>query len=181
LLTPAHLDRHSDHVIIHLTLSGAERMPNTASADRSNVEEVASLVPSLLAIAKLVRAVMAINLSELGLQAGQDEVLLAFEKGRPMSAAQLAEKLGVRPDTASKLLQRLVQQRLAMRVENMIDARSIVVVITASGLELQAQIRKMMAAIDSKLGSAGEIRTVYPQIEQLNLRLTHMLTPHSRA
>ena len=153
-------------------------MPTTASADRSDAEEVASLVPSLLAISKLVRAVMAINLSELGLQPGQDEVLLAFEKGRPMSTPQMAERLGVRPDTAAKLLARLVQQRLAMRVENMIDARSMIVVITASGLELQGRIREMMAGIDSKLGDTGDIRTMYPQIEQLNQRLARLLTPH---
>jgi DNA-binding MarR family transcriptional regulator len=153
-------------------------MPTTASADRSEAEEVASLVPSLLAISKLVRAVMAINLSELGLQPGQDEVLLAFEKSRPMSTPQMAERLGVRPDTAAKLLARLVQQRLAMRVENMIDARSMIVVITASGLELQGRIREMMAGIDSKLGDTGDIRTMYPQIEQLNQRLARLLTPH---
>ena len=65
-----------------------------------------------------------------------------------------------------------------MRVENMIDARSMIVVITASGLELQGRIREMMAGIDSKLGDTGDIRTMYPQIEQLNQRLARLLTPH---
>lgn len=110
-----------------------------------------TLVPALLQMSKLVRAVMALSLAELGLQPGQDEALLALDRSHPTSASDLAVRLGVRSETASKLLARLVQQRLAIRVENMIDARSMVVVITASGCEIQARLRVMMARIEHDL------------------------------
>jgi DNA-binding MarR family transcriptional regulator len=153
----------------------------TAAANRREEELAPSLIPALLKTAKLVRAVMSVNLSELGLQIGQDEVLLAFEKARPMSSAQLGAKLGIRADTASKLLARLVQQRLAMRVENLIDARQMVVVITASGQEMQDGLRRMMARIDQDLNAALNAKLngeTLSEVAELNARLAELLTPH---
>ena len=150
----------------------------TASLERSKEDVAPSLIPALLRTAKLVRAVMSVNLSELGLQPGQDEVLLAFEKSRPMSPAQLGAKLGIRADTASTLLARLVHQRLAMRVENMIDARSMVVVITASGLEMQDRLRLMLARIDKDLNAGSISLGTHSEVAELNTRLTALLTPN---
>ena len=152
----------------------------TASQDRSDTD-LPVLIPALLKTAKLVRAVMSMHLSELGLQTGQDEVLLAFEKARPMSPHQLAEKLGIRFDTAAKLLARLVHQRLAMRVENMIDARSMVVVITASGLELQHRLRTMLSRIDQDLLATMDLASAQAtssEVALLSTRLAELLTPY---
>lgn len=154
-----------------------------APANRAN-DLHDTIIPALLTTAKMIRSMMAINLSALGLQIGQEEVLLAFERSRPMSPDQLAAKLNIRPDTAAKLLSRLVQQHLAMRVEDTTDPNAMVVVITASGAEMQVRLRIMLESIDRELHSALDgslVDAMHSEVALLNARLFTLLTPQRPA
>lgn len=109
--------------------SGAHR----GEARPSQSPSPAFLLQSLISISKATRALMGLKLGEIGLANGQDELLLLLDEDTPQQVTTLADRLGVRPSTVSKTLERIVQRGLARREPSKVDTRMTLVTITPRG------------------------------------------------
>lgn len=93
-------------------MSNANPTPQTVSPEAIP----GGLIPSLISITKCSRALLDLRLHEIGLNAGQDHLLMALEpNGDPVLVSHLADKVGVRASTASKMLDRLEHRELVRR------------------------------------------------------------------
>ena len=97
----------------------------------------ARMLPGLLLISKISRALWGLKLSKAGFHNGQDELILVLEENNPVSVSFIADELRIRPSTVSKMLDRLEEKKLAKRMKHKADARKSVVSIMP--LELEAQ------------------------------------------
>jgi DNA-binding MarR family transcriptional regulator len=114
-------------------------------------------VPTLLSVAKQTRAIFGLKLSAAGFHNGQDQMLLALQPGCPSTVSHLADTLGVRPSTVSKMLDRLIEKGFLERFADTRDARKTLVRITPAGVAAQRRIQKVWDAIAEDLTlSIGE-------------------------
>ena len=153
-----------------MTLQSAKIQGETSSK-QSIIDGLASpLVPTLLSLAKTTRALMGIRLAELGLNQGQDELLIALEMDKPVSVSTLSDRLVVRPSTVSKMLDRLCAKGLVERLPSPQDARLTLVKLTRDGHAAKTNVRLLWDMIgielarkmepdgkDSMLGALGTI------------------------
>ena len=101
-----------------------------------------SIIGHLQSAARRSRTALAEKLLAQGLYAGQDKIMLALDQENGLSPSQLAEKLGVRPPTITKTINRLVAQGFLEKRASDIDARRAHVYLTESGAEAIRAIEK---------------------------------------
>src|SRR3712207_5666887 len=106
---------------------------------------------ALVQAARLHRGRMGDRLGEIGLFAGQEQVLQALAAAGLMTMGELANVLRVRPPTASKTVSRLAAQRLVERHPEPDDARIVRVQLTAEGLEKAAAIAGLWEDVETEL------------------------------
>ena len=99
-----------------------------------------SLAGKLIHTARLCRTLNADLLEQIGIHPGQDALLnaLAAEDGRAIGS--LADALGVRAPTVSKMVSRMEAQGLVRRQGSTEDSRRSHVFITEKGAELVGRI-----------------------------------------
>jgi DNA-binding MarR family transcriptional regulator len=159
-----------------------ETRHETAASGAVSAEgrQEAAILQTLMAIAKKVRAVLALHLAEIGLANGQDEVLLALDALRPISVPVLAGRLDIRPDLLTRLIDPLVARGLVTTSGDDGPAtRWTTLRVSPDGLALQERIRALWNEIGADLvGSGGsahldrlieDLRTIQTQI---NRRMT---------
>ena len=95
---------------------------------------------ALVQAARLHRSRMGDKLGELGLFAGQEQVLQALSATGLMTMGELANVLRVRPPTASKTVSRLAALHLVERHAEPDDARIVRVKLTKEGQQKAAAI-----------------------------------------
>ncbi len=83
--------------------------------------------------ARLARTALAARLLAHGFYAGQDQVMLALDAQDGQTPGQLAQRLGVRPPTITKTINRLQVQGYLDKRASEIDARQAHVFLTESG------------------------------------------------
>lgn len=101
-----------------------------------------SIIGHLQSAARRSRTALAEKLLAQGLYAGQDKIMLALDQENGLSPSQLAERLGVRPPTITKTINRLVAQGFLEKRASDIDARRAHVYLTESGAEAIRAIEK---------------------------------------
>ncbi|WP_159593227.1 MarR family winged helix-turn-helix transcriptional regulator [Chelativorans xinjiangense] len=101
-----------------------------------------SIIGRLQAAARLSRTVLAERLLDQGLYAGQDKIMLALSRENGQTPSQLAEKLGVRPPTITKTINRLAAQGFLEKRASEEDARRAHVFLTATGEQAIRAIEK---------------------------------------
>jgi DNA-binding MarR family transcriptional regulator len=74
--------------------------------------------------------------------------------GERIAVSALAAALGVRPSTVSKMLDRLADKGLVERHHDVRDGRLTVVGLTKSGIEAQAEIRRLWADVCRQVAPA---------------------------
>jgi len=118
--------------------------------ERAEARPVArGFVPSLVSIMKSGRALITLRLAEIGLHPGQDHMLMALpEDGPPVLVSELANTLGVRSSTASKMLDRLEFAGLVRRSNGPSDRRHTIVHLTAKGNEVRKQVEELWAEVE---------------------------------
>jgi len=127
--------------------------------------ETYAIVPALLCIAKSTRAFNTLSLAEIGLHPGQDQLLDKLDADHPVTVSSLANDLGVRPSTVSKMLDRLVEKGLVERCASRADARQTMVRLLPTGQKAQAAVRQIWKRMDDYLTDSlnreelGAIRT----------------------
>ena len=106
---------------------------------------------ALVQAARLHRARMGDKLADLGLFAGQEQVLQALASAGLMTMGELATTLRVRPPTASKTVSRLAAMNLVERHAEPDDARVVRVQLTEEGQERAAAIESLWGEVEKEL------------------------------
>jgi len=106
---------------------------------------------ALVQTARLHRSRMGDKLGELGLFAGQEQVLQALAASGLMTMGELAAVLRVRPPTASKTVSRLAALRLVERHPEPHDARIVRVKLTDLGQRQAAEIERLWDDVEEEL------------------------------
>jgi DNA-binding MarR family transcriptional regulator len=109
----------------------------------------ADLSPALIQAARSMRTALSRNLTESGLYAGQDGVILALANEDGLPAGALAMKLGVKAPTMTRTIGRMEAQGFVERRADSEDARLTKVYLTLSGRNSVAQIETSAAACDA--------------------------------
>jgi DNA-binding MarR family transcriptional regulator len=106
---------------------------------------------ALVQASRLHRSRTGDKLSELGLFAGQEQVLQALVNAGPMTMGELAAILRVRPPTASKTVSRLSALKLVERHTEPGDARVVRVKLTKEGKRKAAAIDDLWDEVEGEL------------------------------
>lgn len=107
-----------------------------AKTDRS------ATMNKLQSAARLSRTALAARLLDHGFYAGQDQIMLALSQADGQTPGQLAAKLGVRPPTITKTINRLQAQGVLDKRASEEDARQAHVFLTERGREAIRAIEK---------------------------------------
>jgi DNA-binding MarR family transcriptional regulator len=105
---------------------------------------------ALVQAARLHRSRMGDKLGELGLFAGQEQVLQALAAEGAMTMGELAALLHVRPPTASKTVSRLSALKLVERRAEPGDGRVVRVRLTQEGERKAALIEKLWEEVEAE-------------------------------
>ncbi|MBD8556394.1 MarR family transcriptional regulator [Rhizobium sp. CFBP 8762] len=103
-------------------------------------------------VARSMRTLLTRNLTESGLYAGQDGVMLALAETDGLTAGQLAARLGVKAPTMTRTIGRMEAQAFVERRADEEDARLTKVYLTAGG-------RTFLSGIE-QAGKAAEARAL---------------------
>jgi DNA-binding MarR family transcriptional regulator len=98
----------------------------------------------LQSAARLTRTALAARLMAHGLYAGQDQVMLALHQEDGLTPGQLASRLGVRPPTITKTINRLQSQGFLEKRSSPSDARQANIHLTDAGREVIKAIEKSL-------------------------------------
>ncbi|MEX0956474.1 MAG: MarR family winged helix-turn-helix transcriptional regulator [Rhizobiaceae bacterium] len=100
------------------------------------------MIGRLQSAARLSRTLLASRLLQQGLYAGQDQVILALNASDGQTPGSLAGKLGVRPPTITKTINRLQAQGFLERRASETDSRQAHIFLTDAGRETIRTIEK---------------------------------------
>lgn len=92
--------------------------------------------------ARAARTALAERLLAHGLYAGQDQIMLALATEDGQTPGQLAARLGVRPPTITKTINRLQAQGFMEKRASEADARQAHIFLTDTGREVMRAIEK---------------------------------------
>ena len=93
----------------------------------------AAAMSRLHSVARLSRTALAARLLAHGFYAGQDQVMIALDREDGQTPGQLATRLGVRPPTVTKTINRLQSQGYLDKRASDTDARQANVFLTDEG------------------------------------------------
>lgn len=96
----------------------------------------------LQSAARLSRTALAARLLDHGFYAGQDQIMLSLNHEDGQTPGQLASRLGVRPPTITKTINRLQVQGFLDKRASETDARQAHIFLTESGREAIRDIEK---------------------------------------
>ena len=135
---------------------------------------------SLQAAARLSRTALAARLLAHGFYAGQEQVMLLLETEDGLTPGQIATRLGVRPPTVTKTINRLQAQGYVDKRGSERDARQANIFLTEAG---QGAIRGIVKAVrkTDKLAFEGfdkkERKLLLDLLGRIEANLTGMATP----
>jgi len=101
-----------------------------------------TVLTRLQSSARLSRTMLASRLLGHGFYAGQDQIMLALAQDDGQTPSQLALRLGVRPPTVTKTINRLQSQGFLAKLPSTEDARQAHVSLTETGRDAIKAIEK---------------------------------------
>ncbi|KAB0682058.1 MarR family winged helix-turn-helix transcriptional regulator [Aureimonas leprariae] len=165
------------HVQTASTSHVASAPQRDAASRHEAVDDVLSLVPHLLSIAKSVRQLVGIKLAGTEVLVGQDAMLLLFDGDEALPVSEVACRLSVRPSTVSKMADRLVAKGWLVRQTGPDDARQTLVRLTGDGRRVSDEVRALEASLDAELATAlGADRSMIKTLAQLDAVLAKRLS-----
>ena len=102
----------------------------------------ASAISRLQSAARLSRTALAARLLTHGFYAGQDQIMMALDREDGQTPGQLAARVGVRPPTVTKTINRLQSQGYLDKRASETDARQANVFLTETGRSAIKAIEK---------------------------------------
>ena len=136
--------------------------------------EPGALAAALSQAARSTRTALSRLLSETGLYAGQDGVILALSRMDGMTTGQLAQALGVKPPTMTRTVTRMEAQGFLKRMEDSGDGRLSKVFLTETGRAAVAEISASVLTCDRQAvaGLSGkEVETLIRLLKQVDANL----------
>lgn len=133
------------------------------------------LIGRLQSTARLSRTALASRLLKHGLYAGQDQIMLALDAEDGLTPGQLAQRLGVRPPTITKTINRLQAQGFLARQSSELDARQAHVSLTDEGREAIRVVEKSVRRTE-KDALRGLDKKELRQLAKLLWRIERNLT-----
>lgn len=136
--------------------------------------EPGALANSLVQASRSLRTALSRNLTETGLYAGQDGVILALAGHDGLTTGQLAQALGVKPPTMTRTIGRMEAQGFVVRREDAGDGRLSKVHLTEAGRGAVAAITASIAACDraAVCGLSGkEVKTLIRLLKTVEANL----------
>lgn len=129
-------------------------------------------------IAKAQRTRTNDALSDIGLYAGQEQVLLELAEQDRMTQSQLVEHMCVQPPTVSKMLDRMEKSGLVERCNDAEDSRITRVCLTEQGRSLNQDVCSVWHNLETEMvaGLSIEERIV---LRRLLLQVYENLTKNS--
>lgn len=115
-----------------------------AKADRT------ATMNRLHSAARLARTALAARLLAHGFYAGQDQIMLALGREDGQTPGGLAERLGVRPPTITKTINRLQAQGFLDKRASSLDARQAHIFLTDAGRQTIQAIEKSVRTIEKQ-------------------------------
>ncbi len=106
--------------------------------------EKGSVLTRLQSTARLSRTSLASRLLAHGFYAGQEQIMMVLARHENQTPSQLAARLGVRPPTITKTINRLASQGFLTKSPSTEDARQAHITLTGKGLEAIKSIEKSM-------------------------------------
>jgi DNA-binding MarR family transcriptional regulator len=104
--------------------------------------EKGAAINRLQSAARLVRTALAARLLDHGFYAGQDQIMLALAREDGQTPGKLASRLGVRPPTITKTINRLQAQDFLFKRPSDNDARQANIFLTEAGRDAIKAIEK---------------------------------------
>lgn len=153
-------------------------VPETDASDDTSTVDFAEMATTMLTLAKRIRVLFGMALAELGYHNGQDQLLACLVPGERAPVSVLAATLDVRPSTVSKMLDRLADKGLVERHQEARDGRLTVVGLTKSGVEAQAEIRRLWSDVCRQVapGLSGDPALIMQQLQDVSDVLGKRLT-----
>lgn len=121
----------------------------TAEPTCENVPD--NLIRPLLALSKSTRQLISLKLAEIGVVAGQDQLLDAIDPDQRRGICEIARELSVRPSTVSKMLDSLERRGWCRREMDDADLRRTFVVLTEDGARVRSEVRQVWSAMNDDL------------------------------
>ncbi len=116
-----------------------------------NKKTAGTTIARLHGVARSARTVLASRLLDHGFYAGQDQIMLALAQTDGQTPGELAEKLGVRPPTVTKTINRLSEQGFVDRRASTTDARQSHVFLTETGRSALSAIKRAVRKTEQNL------------------------------
>lgn len=135
-----------------------------AKADRS------ATMSRLQSAARATRTVLAARLLAHGFYAGQDQIMLALNHEDGQTPGQLATRIGVRPPTITKTINRLQAQGFLEKRASEADGRQAHIFLSDSGRETIRAIEKSVRKTE-KLALRGLDKKEQKMLARLLLRV----------
>jgi DNA-binding MarR family transcriptional regulator len=141
---------------------GEKKSKSGKKKELANLSAV-DLAPAITQAARSVRTALSRNLSDSGLYAGQDGVILALAEDDGQTPGQLALRLGVKAPTMTRTIGRMEAQGFVERRADGHDGRLTKVHLTESGAKSVESIGQSVAdcgAMAVRGFSEKEVRTL---------------------
>ncbi len=122
------------------------------------------LLDKLLLIAKASRALLGVRLAEIGLNPGQDQMIVLLEREVRCKVGAVADALNVRPSTVSKMADRLRAMGLIDKETIELDARCTELSLTDAGKAKKIEVLACWQELELQLVDAN------PQLADPRLR-----------
>ncbi len=129
------------------------------------------LAGEMIQAARSFRTLLSNSLSECGLYAGQDGVILILNVTDGLTAGQIAQKLQVKPPTMTRTIARMEAQGFVERRDDAGDGRLTKVFITELGKGTVARIEAAAIAAQNKATdglSDKQVRTLVKLVRAVN-------------
>ncbi len=117
---------------------------------------LSELSPVLTQAARSLRTALSRNLSEAGLYAGQDGVILQLDAEPGLTPGQLAQRLGVKAPTMTRTIGRMESQGFLERRSDGSDARITKIHLSEAGRQSVERIHQAIS--DCSPGDPGFLR-----------------------
>ncbi|MBS9722480.1 MarR family transcriptional regulator [Tianweitania sp. BSSL-BM11] len=146
--------------------------------------EKGTVLTRLQSSARLSRTALASRLLAHGFYAGQDQIMLALAQDDGQTPSQLAARLGVRPPTITKTINRLAGQGFLLKAQSTEDARQAHVSLTETGRDAIKAIEKSIRKTE-KLALKGldkkDQKTLFKLLSKIEGNLTGALVADTDA
>ncbi|WP_099865476.1 MarR family winged helix-turn-helix transcriptional regulator [Pararhizobium haloflavum] len=137
-------------------------------------EQDGAFAATLAQTARSVRTRLTLHLTECGLYAGQDSVIMSLAEEDGQSPGMIAERLGVRAPTITKTISRLAAQGFVERRDSSDDGRKAAIFLTGQGQEAVGTIRRAVRLTEQSMleGLSGkEARNLLKLLRRLDQNL----------